>query len=291
MDYSKLSEITVKTQEELDAIPDDFKGRIYIAGGTSLARIYIKKKYYYSVVAWGNSSVVARGNSSVEAWGNSSVVAWGNSSVVARDNSSVEARENSSVVARGNSSVEAWGNSSVVAWGNSSVVAWENSSVVANANVQIVDMLQGSKIKVAGNARIVYMPKNIFEFMEFYGVKHSKTKATFYKAVNKYSDGTYHSNYDSEFKYEVGKSVAENCDSNINESCGKGLHISHLNWALNYGCGWNDLAILEVETKISDIVLPDNSDGKVRTSRLKVIREVPLEECGLYGKILARRKR
>ena len=170
-------------------------------------------------------------------------------------------------------------------------MARENSSVVANANVQIVDMLQGSKIKVAGNARIVYMPKNIFDFMEFYGVKHSKTKATFYKAVNKYSDGTYHSNYDSEFKYEVGKSVAENCDSNINESCGKGLHISHLNWALNYGCGWNDLAILEVETKISDIVLPDNSDGKVRTSRLKVIREVPLEECGLYGKILARRKR
>ena len=51
MDYSKLSEITVKTQEELDAIPDDFKGRIYINGGTSLARIYIKKKYNYPVEA------------------------------------------------------------------------------------------------------------------------------------------------------------------------------------------------------------------------------------------------
>lgn len=59
MDYSKLSEIIVKTQEELDAIPDDFKGRIYINGGTSLARIYIKKKYYYSVAAWDNSSVAA----------------------------------------------------------------------------------------------------------------------------------------------------------------------------------------------------------------------------------------
>ena len=68
MDYSKLSEIIVKTQEELDAIPDDFKGRIYINGGTSLARIYIKKKYYYSVVARGNSSVAAWDNSSVAAW-------------------------------------------------------------------------------------------------------------------------------------------------------------------------------------------------------------------------------
>ena len=31
-------------------------------------------------------------------------------------------------------------------------------------------------------------------------------------------------------------------------------------------------------------------NGKVRTSEAKVIREVPLEECGLFGKILARRR-
>lgn len=30
IDYNKLSEITVKSQEELDMIPLDFKGRIYI---------------------------------------------------------------------------------------------------------------------------------------------------------------------------------------------------------------------------------------------------------------------
>ena len=173
---------------------------------------------------------------------------------------------------------------------NSSVVAWENSSVEANANVQIVDMLQGAKIKISGNARIVYMPKNIFEFMAFYDIKHTKTKATFYKAVNKYSDGTYHSNYDREFTYEIGEYATENCNSDIKEDCGQGLHISHLNWALGYGSEWNDLAILEVETKIEDIVLPVNSNGKVRTSKLKVIREVPLEECGTYGKILARRR-
>ena len=330
MDYTKLSEITVKTQAELDAIPDDFKGRIYIEGGTPLAKIYVKKKYYCrvvarensSVVAWENSSVEARGNSSVEAWenssvearGNSSVEARGNSSVVARDNSSVVARENSSVVAwenssveaRENSSVEAWENSSVEAWGNSSVVARgnssvvarenssvearDNSSVVANANVQVVDMLQGAKIKISGNARIVYMPKNIFEFMDFYNIKHTKTKATFYKAVNKFEDGTYHSNYDNEFTYKIGKYATEQCDTDVNENCGRGLHISHLNWALNFGYNWNTLAILEVETKISDIILPNGSDGKVRTGKLKVIREVPLEECGLLGKILARRK-
>ena len=66
MDYSKLSEITVKTQAELDAIPDDFKGRIYIEGGSPFARIYIKKKYYYRVEARENSSVEARELSDVD---------------------------------------------------------------------------------------------------------------------------------------------------------------------------------------------------------------------------------
>ena len=62
--------------------------------------------------------------------------------------------------------------------------------------------------------------------------------------------------------------------------------MAHLNWALNYGADWDNLAILEVETRLSDIVLPDDSDGKVRTSQVKVLREVPLEECGTYGKSL-----
>jgi len=289
MDYSTLSEITVKTQAELDAIPLDFKGRIYIDGGKPYNRIIVRNKYYYCVVACDNSSVEARGNSSVEAWDNSSVVARENSSVVARGNSSVEAWDNSSVVACDNSSVVAWDNSSVVACDNSSVVARENSSIVANANAQIVDRSCGHKIKISGNARIVYMPKSIIEFCDFYGIKHTKTKATFYKAVRKDGD-MYFSDYDSDFIYEVGKTKSEKCDDNKSENCGQGIHIAHLNWALNYGVGWDNLAILEVETKLTDIVLSNNSDGKVRTSQVKVLREVPLEECGVYGKIIEKRR-
>ncbi len=331
MDYTKLSEITVKTQEELDVIPDDFKGRIYIDGGMPWARIYVNKKYYYRVVArenssveawenssveaWENSSVVARENSSVVAWGNSSVVARGNSSVVAWENSSVEAWENSSVEARENSSVVAWENSSVVAWGNSSVEARENSSVVARenssveawenssveargnssveatANAQIADMLQGANIRISGNARIVYMPKNIFDFMDFYGIKRTKSKATFYKAVHKNSNGVYYSDYNSNYHYEISKIYKEECDSDTDKDWAKGLHIAHLDWALRFGSDWSNLSVLEVETKIDDIVMPKNTDGKVRTSKLKVLKEVPLEECGVYGKILARRRK
>ena len=276
MDYKNLEEITVKSQKELDDIPEDFEGRIYIEFGTYLNKAVVNKRYCRSVIARENSSVVARGNSSVIAWGNSSV----------------EARENSSVIAWGNSSVEARENSSVVAWGNSSVEARENSSVVARGNTQVVDRQNSlGKILISGNARKVYMPKNIEEFMNFYEIEHTKTKAKFYKAVRKDEKGIYKSGWNKDFTYEIGKKKKEKCDDNINDDCSFGIHISYLQWALDFGRGWKDLAILEVETKISDIVMPINTDGKVRTSEIKVLREVPLEECGLYGKILAKRRK
>ena len=76
VNYDALSEITVKSQSELDMIPDDFKGRIYIEFGTYFNRAVLNRRFY--------RRVVARENSSVEAWENSSVVARENSSVVAR---------------------------------------------------------------------------------------------------------------------------------------------------------------------------------------------------------------
>ncbi|MCH5210419.1 MAG: hypothetical protein J1F01_05580 [Oscillospiraceae bacterium] len=344
-DYSKLEEITVKTQEELNDIPSDFQGRIYIEFGTFWERAVISKKYRYSVEARGNSSVVARGNSSVVAWGNSSVEAWenssveawenssvearGNSSVVARgnssvvawenssvvargnssveawENSSVEAWENSSVVARGNSSVEAWENSSVEAWENSSVEAWENSSVVArgnssvvargnssvvaNGNTQIVDRLVSGRIEITGNARIVYMPKTIDEYCAFYNIKHDKKKGVFYKCVHKRED-KYISDHDRGFEYRIGEKVkSDSFDNDVKEDCGRGIHIAYKAWVLDYGRNWNDLAILELEVDLDSIIIPVNSSGKIRCPEAKVIREVPLEECGTYGRILAAR--
>lgn len=41
---------------------------------------------------------------------------------------------------------------------------------------------------------------------------------------------------------------------------------------------------------MSNIVLPTRSEGKVRTSEVKVLREVPLQECGVFGKILSKRR-
>jgi len=141
INYSELTVIIVRTQEELDIIPLDFKGRIIIEGEKN-NWIVIKNNYYNSVTILENSSVIVRGNSSVAVWGNSTVVAF--------ENSSVTAYENSSVWAWGNSFVEACGKSTVVAWENSSVRAYKKSTVRAYGNVRVVDF--GAKIQIYDNA-------------------------------------------------------------------------------------------------------------------------------------------
>ena len=310
-----MNEIIVKSQKELDELPIDYNGRIMIEFGTPYDRAVVNRRFKFSVVAWGNSSVVAWGNSSVEAMGNSSVEAMGNSSVVARDNSSVVAWGNSSVVARGNSSVEAWDNSSVVAWdnssvvawdnssvvawdnssvvawGNSSVVAWDNSSVVANANVQVTDASHKHDIKVSGNARIVYNPRNIDEYIEFYGLEHADGKVKLFKAVRK-DDKGYFSSHSPNFRYVIGETAkADRLDKDVHEDCGHGIHMASKAWCIAFGRSWKDIAILEVEAEISKIIVPVGGCGKVRAAEAKVLREIPLEECGLYGQILAKRRR
>ena len=253
-----MEEIIVKSQAELDAIPIDFDGRIIIKFGTTYKRAAVNRRF--------RSPVEARDNSSVVAWDNSSVVAWDNSSVVALDNSSVVARDNSSVVARENSSVEAWG------------------------NTQVVCCNDEHNIAVRGNARIVYNPKNITEYLDHYGIPQSDGTVKLYKAVHKRND-RYFSDKMGDFEYAIGEvAIADSLTADPNVDCGHGIHISYKEWAVYFGKEWLDLAILEVEADISSIIVPLNGSGKVRTDKVLVLREVPLEECGLLGKILAKKQ-
>ena len=262
-----MEEIIVISQAEFDAVPIDFGGRIIVQFGTPYNPAIVNRRFLNPVVAIGNSSVVARNNSSVEARGNSSVVAM--------DNSSVEASGNSSVVARENSSVVAWDNSSVEAWGNTQVVCCNDEHNIA----------------VSGNARIVYNPKNITEYLDHYGIPQSDGKVKLYKAVHKRND-RYISDKMGDFEYTIGEvAIADSLTTDQNADCGHGIHISYKEWALDYGKNWKDLAILEVEADISSIIVPLNGSGKVRTDKVLVLREVPLEECGLLGKIMAKKQR
>ena len=337
IDYSKLDEITVKTQKELDCIPNDFKGYVYVDSNRYteilISRNYLGKVYVINdtcvkvvsdahvyahhntrvtaydsayVVANDVAKVIAYDNTVISANDRSCIIAFGTTKVSAKDNSKIYAYENSIIYAHGNSHVEAADDSTVEATGLSRidacnrscviatnwsiVIAKDLSKVEAKGSAQIIKLSDNTKLKISkfSNARIIQTPKSIIEFLDLEGIKHTKTKAIMYKAVRKI-DGKYVSDYDKSFCYEIGKIKKEICDPNLNKLCASGIHVAPLSYALNYSEAIFDAAILEVETNIADIVLPTCSDGKVRTSRVKVLREVPFEECGIYGEILAKR--
>ena len=223
-----MKEIICTSQAELDAVTEDFDGRVVIKFGTPDNRAVVNRRFKYPVVAYS---------------------------------------------------------SRVWAHGNSSVSAHENSRVEAYGNSQIVNAARNNNIKISGNARIVYNPSNIDEYIDFHGLDATDTTVKLYKAVHFYN-GAYRSDYDYKFIYPIGDVVTP--DNGFSESvqidCGAGIHLAHKAWAINYGKFWSDLAILECECEKSDVLIPLCSDGKVRARKAKVLREVPLEECGLYGK-------
>ena len=173
----------------------------------------------------------------------------------------------------------------VVARGNSQVVAWGNSQVVARGNVQIAQYSDRAKLEVSGNARIVKLPQTIQEYCEFNGITVKDGAAILYKAVR--LDGR--SFKDSSFFYAVGETVTNRCDPSVDDQCSYGLHVAHLHWAIDFGRGHN-FKIIECAVPMEKIIVPRDNDGKVRTSELMVLREVPMEEWGIYGKIITRKQ-
>ena len=221
-----MNEKIVTSQAELDAIPEDYNGRIIIKFGTPGKRAVVSKKYLRSVEACGNSSVVAYDNSSVEAWGNS----------------------------------------------------------------QVVDAYRRGNIKVSGNARVVYNPDNIADWASANGITITDGKIRLYKAVHK-RDGKYVADWDNDFTYTIGAvAEANGFTTDPAEDCGQGIHMATLGWSATYGREWGDIALLELEADADEIVVPLYETGKVRAPKALVIREVPLEEAGIMGKILAKRK-
>ena len=317
-----MNEIIVKSQEELDNVPLDYHGRIIIKFGTAFNPAILRKFYdnasaelrgNASAELRGNASAELRDNASAELWGNARAVLWGNASAELRDNASAELwgnarvvlRDNARSVLRGNASAELRdnasaelrgnarsvlrGNARAELRGNASAELWDNARAEASGNAQIVDVCRSGRASVFGNARVVYLPQTLEEFISHYGIKGGEI--TLYKAVHKHNE-QYFSDYDDEFEYRIGEiAVPDNgFDDDAHEKCGAGINMAPLHWCLDYGREWNDLAILEMTALREDVVVPINTDGKVRARKAKVIREVPLSECGIYGEILAKRR-
>ena len=272
----------------------------------------------YAVVCAHCGTVRANDASSVKAFGTCVVYSYDNSVVCAKDathvygdghcrvyacnDSSVEACDHASVYATNRALVYALDDSTVIAHGNACITAYNQSKISAYNNVLVeIHSSADPDITLHGDARIVNRyphTDDIIKFLDYHEIQHTDTKAIFYKAVVKRDDrylAQYSLDEGKDFEYKIGKVKRIYVNKDVRRDCEKGIHIASLDWALNYGFdtivrrSWGDLAILEVEVNIKDIVLPTNSTGKVRTNRVKVLREVPLEECGVLGKIIARR--
>ena len=223
---------------------------------------------------WGSASAELWGSASAELWDSARAVLRDNARAVLRDSASAELRDNARAELRDNARAELWGNASAELWGNA----------------QIVDVCRSGRASVSGNARVVYLPQSLEEFISHYGIK-GDGEITLYKAVHKNNE-KYFSDFDNGFEYRIGEiAVPDNgFDDDVHENCGAGINMAPLHWCLDYGREWDDLAILEMTALREDVVVPMNTAGKVRARKAKVVREVPLSECGIYGEILAKRR-
>lgn len=107
----------------------------------------------------------------------------------------------------------------------------------------------------------------------------------YYKCVFKNSKGIYRSLYNPSFTYKIGETVLPDAYNNDpTEMCGAGIHIASAEWALDHYYSDSTTVLLEVEVpEDAEIVVPYRTDGKLRASKVKVLREVPVEELGAVG--------
>lgn len=192
-DYSKLSEIIIQTQEELDDIPLNYKGRIYIDSDVNVW-IKIRHCYYHPVVVKGNSSVVVcvfppvindfPDFPTVEAYDKSTIVLNGYSFVKAFDHSSVEAYDLSAVVAFDFSSVKAFDMSRVKTYDESSAVLYDDSSAKA---------FDKSKVKAFQTSSVRAFDESFVEAFDFSSVgafDKSTVEAWEFAAIRAYFDSS-----------------------------------------------------------------------------------------------------
>jgi len=150
---------------------------------------------------------------------------------------------------------------------------------ILEARQQVVIIYQGCKGKPKKYDKTVTIKHtvkadfNLINFINIYGVKKTKTKLTLYKFVQ----SNFTDFYTGKVKYKIGKVVeCPGWDSNLNNECGGGLHLSP---SINYCKRFNDSKdghALKCEVAIKDIVVHPNPQYpyKVRCRKTKVLEEI-----------------
>jgi hypothetical protein len=164
-------------------------------------------------------------------------------------------------------------------YGNASILHCSGKASIETFGQNIISRNKSEdKVKINASKDTVVFLLDEFNasfnaYKGFFPVKTKDNVAILYKAVKKI-DGKYIAAHDGKFEYKIGEVATEKCDPSKERSCTYGLHVSHRMWALNFGKDWDNMALLECEVPIDKIVVAKDCDGKVRTSELKVIREI-----------------
>lgn len=296
-----MNRIYVRSQEQFDAIPLDYRGTIIIlAGNANFMVLKVKNDYPNAIIDAGASvrvfvydsamvhvrgslTVDAYDSATVHAFGRATVHAYNHTKIFAYDASVVNAYSSSAVFACDHARICAYDSSKAIACDWATVYAFDGATTYAYGFSQVLDRTVGRNIVVEGDARIVYNPQTIEDYIRHYAIESDGKTCLLYKAVHK-RDGKYFADWNG-YEYKLGEiAAADDLDTNVNNDCGKGIHLSHLRYAFGFGRTWDDLAILELEAENDKIIVPLGNPGKVRTLKAKVIREVPRDEWNLFPK-------
>jgi len=181
-----------------------------------------------------------------------------------------------------------YGNATILLFGMACICFLYNAKKVTSLGINMIRQIGTSKIdmKLSKETSFIQIKEELslnknpkFEtYKKIYPTEEQNKKIIMYKAVHKSKDGEYYSNYNNSFKYIIGETKEEVCSKNQDDSCSQGIHISHKLWALKFGREFENMALLECEVDEKDIVVSRDCDGKVRASKIKVLREVPKSE-------------
>ena len=248
--------VKIKTQAQYDKIKSNFSGEIEIIGGSEYDRIKVNRSFDNA-----EQSICKQAYVDI------------------CDSATVEYIYGSATVKNICDSAKL-----LLVSGLASVLMITGNSSVTTTGFNIVRTYTDetkTSLKLSKNTTLIKLDRSIMQpttfdgFKQIYPVQSTKTKTILYKAVHKDGD-KYYSDYNNSFKYEIGKKYSETIKGS--ESCNPGLHISHKWWAIKFGSSWSNMALLECEVMIKNIVVSSDTNGKIRTSELKVIREVPRSE-------------
>ena len=186
----------------------------------------------------------------------------------------------------GNATIKSvYGNATILLMtGLASLVLLYSANKIVAKGINIIRQIGTQKIDIEMSNSVTFIQvkesiseKPSFElYSKLYPCEIKSKKVILYKAVHKINE-KYIADYDKKTEYKIGEIAEIENNPTTDNSCTYGIHLSHKVWAINFG-KWDDMALLECETDIKDIVVSKDCDGKVRTSKIKVLREVPKDE-------------